>query len=121
MRSKSVISPSGVLANDWTHSRNTAIVDTEELARGYTFANPIQHDTGIFRLKRLEITRSMRVLDVGCGLGNLRIQTVKFVGETGSLVGIELRKEHIAIAIDERAKPNILFYERILGIELTEC
>lgn len=68
MQSKSVI---GCLANDRTHSTSTAMVDTEELARGYTLANHTQQDAGIFLLQRLEIARSMRVLDVGCGPGDL--------------------------------------------------
>ncbi|KAH8157752.1 hypothetical protein CIB48_g10500 [Xylaria polymorpha] len=88
---------------------STAMGDTEELARGYTFANHTQQDAGMFLLERLEITRNMRVLDVGCGPGNLTTQIAELVGESGSVVGIDPSKERIAIAVDERAKPNVSF------------
>ncbi|KAI0444145.1 S-adenosyl-L-methionine-dependent methyltransferase [Xylaria telfairii] len=83
--------------------------DTRELARGYTLANNTQQDAGIFLLGRLEITHGMRVLDVGCGPGNLTAQIAELVGESGSVVGIDPSKERIAIAVDERTKPNVSF------------
>lgn len=83
--------------------------DTAELARGYTLANHTQHDAGTFLIQKLEITRGMRVLDVGCGPGNLTAQIAELVGENGSVVGIDPSKERIAIAIDERANPNLSF------------
>ncbi|KAI1166206.1 S-adenosyl-L-methionine-dependent methyltransferase [Nemania serpens] len=88
---------------------STAMVDTEELARGYTLANHTQHDAGTFLLQQLEISRSMRVLDVGCGPGDLTSRIAELVGENGSVVGIDPSKERIAIAIDERGRPNLSF------------
>lgn len=85
------------------------MVDTEELARGYTLANHTQHDAGTFLLQQLEISRSMRVLDVGCGPGDLTSRIAELVGENGSVVGIDPSKERIAIAIDERGRPNLSF------------
>ncbi|KAI8627996.1 S-adenosyl-L-methionine-dependent methyltransferase [Xylariaceae sp. FL1651] len=85
------------------------MADTEELARGYTFANQTQHKAGIFLLERLKINRGMRVLDVGCGPGDLTAQIAELVGENGSVVGIDPSKERIAIAVDERAKANLSF------------
>ncbi|KAI0187909.1 S-adenosyl-L-methionine-dependent methyltransferase [Xylaria flabelliformis] len=86
-----------------------AVVDTEELARGYTLANNTQRDAGNFLIEKLEITPGMRVLDVGCGPGDLTAQIAEIVGENGSVVGIDPSKERIAIAIDERTKPNLSF------------
>ncbi|KAI1751891.1 S-adenosyl-L-methionine-dependent methyltransferase [Xylaria castorea] len=85
------------------------MVDTEELARGYTLANHTQRDAGNFLIQKLEITPGMRVLDVGCGPGDLTAQIAEVVGENGSVVGIDPSKERIAIAMDERAKPNLSF------------
>ncbi|KAH8651513.1 S-adenosyl-L-methionine-dependent methyltransferase [Tricladium varicosporioides] len=86
------------------------MVDTEELAKGYTFVSDTQYDAGIFLLKRLEIVRGMRVLDVGCGPGNLTAHIAEVVGENGSVVGIDPSKERIAIAL-EKTMPNLSFYE----------
>ncbi|KAI0867447.1 S-adenosyl-L-methionine-dependent methyltransferase [Hypoxylon argillaceum] len=86
-----------------------ATVDTEEFARGYTLANHAQHNAGMFLLKTLGITRGMRVLDVGCGPGDLTAQIREIVGEDGSVVGIDPSKERITIAVDERAGPNLSF------------
>ncbi|KAI1118403.1 S-adenosyl-L-methionine-dependent methyltransferase [Nemania sp. NC0429] len=85
------------------------MADTEALARGYTLANHAQHNAGVFLLQQLEIARSMRVLDVGCGPGDLTARISELVGEDGSVVGIDPSKERIAIAIDESAKPNTSF------------
>ncbi|KAI1190864.1 S-adenosyl-L-methionine-dependent methyltransferase [Nemania serpens] len=85
------------------------MVDTEELARGYTLTNHTQHHAGIFLLQRLEIARGMRVLDVGCGTGNLTARIAELVGEDGTVIGIDPSKERIAIAADSTAKPNTSF------------
>jgi ubiquinone/menaquinone biosynthesis C-methylase UbiE len=86
--------------------------DTDELARGYTLANHAQYDTGIFLVNRLNIVAGMRILDVGCGPGNLTSKIAELVGEKGSVIGIDPSKERIAIAIETgRAKPNLSFRE----------
>ncbi|KAI0112505.1 S-adenosyl-L-methionine-dependent methyltransferase [Nemania sp. FL0031] len=85
------------------------MADTEEFARGYTLASSAQHNAGMFLLRRLEISRGMRVLDVGCGPGDLTAQIAELVGEDGSVVGIDPSKERITIAIEERAGPNLSF------------
>ncbi|KAJ8115032.1 hypothetical protein ONZ43_g4763 [Nemania bipapillata] len=85
------------------------MVDTEEFARGYTLANHAQYNAGMFLLGKLEITPGLRVLDVGCGPGDLTAQIAELVGETGCVIGIDPSKERIAIAIGERTGPNISF------------
>ncbi|KAH6663799.1 S-adenosyl-L-methionine-dependent methyltransferase [Halenospora varia] len=86
------------------------MVDTEELAKGYTFVSDTQYDAGLFLLKRLGIVPGMRVLDVGCGPGNLTAHIAEGVRENGSVVGIDPSKERIAIAL-EKVIPNLSFYE----------
>jgi arsenite methyltransferase len=88
---------------------SATMADTELLARGYTLVNNTQSNAGMFLLQRLEIIPGMRVLDVGCGPGNLTAQIGKFVGESGSVVGIDPSKERIAIA-HEMTRSNLLFY-----------
>jgi arsenite methyltransferase len=84
--------------------------DTKELARGYTLANDTQYNAGLFLLQRLGIAPGMRVLDVGCGPGNLTTHIAELVGEEGRVVGVDPSTERIAIA-NEITKPNLSFHE----------
>lgn len=86
------------------------MVDTDQLANGYTFVNDTQYDAGLFLLKRLAIARGMRVLDVGCGPGNLTAHIAELVEEKGSVIGVDPSTERIAIA-RKKAMPNLSFYE----------
>jgi arsenite methyltransferase len=86
------------------------MADTEELAKGYTRVNDTQYGAGSFLLRKLGIAPGMRVLDVGCGPGNLTSHIAEIVGEKGSVVGIDPSKERVAIAL-ERTRPNLSFQE----------
>ncbi|KAM3074944.1 hypothetical protein ACMFMG_008350 [Clarireedia jacksonii] len=86
------------------------MVDTEELAKGYTSVNNTQYDAGLYLLQRLEIIPGMRVLDVGCGPGNLTSYITNVVGKDGSVIGIDPSKQRITLA-KERTQPNVSFYE----------
>ncbi|KAK4233427.1 S-adenosyl-L-methionine-dependent methyltransferase [Achaetomium macrosporum] len=85
--------------------------DTEQLARGYTLVNDTQYDAGLFLIQRLAIEPGMRVLDVGCGPGNLTAHIADLVGENGSVVGVDPSKERIAIALESNIRPNLSFSE----------
>ncbi|KAI1269966.1 S-adenosyl-L-methionine-dependent methyltransferase [Xylariaceae sp. FL1019] len=87
------------------------MVDTEELARGYTLVNNTQQNTGLYLLEKLNVQPEMRVLDVGCGPGNLTSHIADIVGAEGSVVGIDPSQERIAIARQEIKKPNTSFSE----------
>ncbi|KAI1302545.1 S-adenosyl-L-methionine-dependent methyltransferase [Xylaria venustula] len=87
------------------------MADTEELARGYTLVNQTQKDTATFLLQKLDIARDMRVLDVGCGPGDITVRIAQVVGPNGKVVGIDPSEERIAIAVSEREKPNVSFQE----------
>ncbi|KAI3390837.1 hypothetical protein diail_8555 [Diaporthe ilicicola] len=84
------------------------MADTEELAKGYTSVNNTQFDAGLFLLRRLGVTPGLRVLDVGCGPGNLTAHIADVVGEKGSVVGIDPSQERITLA-QELARPNLSF------------
>ena len=91
--------------------------DTEDLAVGYTLVNDTQYNAGLFLLQRLGVSPGDRVLDVGCGPGNLTAHIADVVGEEGTVVGIDPSKERIGIALTTAsgrapAKPsNLSFYE----------
>ncbi|KAL7895417.1 S-adenosyl-L-methionine-dependent methyltransferase [Trichoderma sp. SZMC 28014] len=84
--------------------------DTEELATEYTRVGSTQYGAGLFLLERLNIIPGMRVLDVGCGPGNLTAHIAEVVGEKGSVVGVDPSTERIAIA-HKIQKPNLSFWE----------
>lgn len=69
------------------------MTDIKELARGYTFVNNTQYEAGMFLLQRLGIVPGMRILDVGCGPGNLTAPIAEAVGVNGSVVGIDPGEE----------------------------
>lgn len=85
------------------------MADTEELAKGYTSVNNTQFDAGLFLLKRLGVTPGLRVLDVGCGPGNITAHIAEVVGEKGSVVGIDPSQERITLA-QEIKTPNLSFH-----------
>lgn len=85
--------------------------DTQELARGYTLLNNTQYSAGLFLISRLNITPGLKILDVGCGPGNLSAHLAHLVGKNGSVVGIDPSEERIAIATNEHASaPNLKFH-----------
>ena len=86
------------------------MIDTVELAKGYTFVSNTQFDAGRFLLKRLAIVPGNRVLDVGCGPGDLTAHIADIVGEDGDVVGVDPSKERITIAL-EKVRPNLSFHE----------
>lgn len=85
-------------------------MDTDELARNYTLVNNTQYDAGLFLLKKLKVAPGMRVLDVGCGPGNLTAHLASIVGTDGSVIGLDPSKERIALA-RKVEKHNLSFYE----------
>lgn len=86
------------------------MADTQELAKGYTLLNNTQFNAGLFLLQRLGIEPGNRVLDVGCGPGDITAHIAELVGDKGTVIGIDPSSERIAIA-QEKATPNLSFYE----------
>ncbi|KAM7198494.1 Major facilitator superfamily domain containing protein [Rhypophila sp. PSN 637] len=85
--------------------------DTQELAIGYSLLNSTQYSAGLFLISRLNITQGLKVLDVGCGPGNLTAHLAHLVGANGSVVGIDPSEERIAIAAEQYSStPNLEFH-----------
>jgi arsenite methyltransferase len=84
--------------------------DTMELADGYTTRNSTQRDASDFLLQRLIINSGMRVLDIGCGPGDITSRIADLVGKKGIVVGIDPSRERISLANrEERTKENLSF------------
>ncbi|TDZ29998.1 putative methyltransferase 235L [Colletotrichum spinosum] len=88
------------------------MADTAELAKGYTILNDTQYSAGLFLLDRLAVGANERVLDVGCGPGNITAHIADLVGPGGRVTGIDPSPERVALARElALARPNLDFYE----------
>ncbi|KAI9048921.1 hypothetical protein LZ554_006772 [Drepanopeziza brunnea f. sp. 'monogermtubi'] len=88
-----------------------AVVDTPELAQGYTAVSNTQFDAGLFLLQRLKVVPGNHVLDVGCGPGNISAHIAAIVGKDGTVVGIDPSKERIGLALElVKEAPNLSFH-----------
>jgi ubiquinone/menaquinone biosynthesis C-methylase UbiE len=70
------------------------------------------------------ITAGMRVLDIGCGVGDVSFLTADLVGATGSVVGIDMDPGVLSVArqrANERGLKQVTFEERAIdGFTTTE-
>jgi ubiquinone/menaquinone biosynthesis C-methylase UbiE len=69
-------------------------------------------------LRAVKIGPGMRILDLGCGAGDVSMVAAEFVGPTGLVVGIDRNQEVLTLAA-ERARaaglPQIRFARRRLN------
>ncbi|KAH8846950.1 hypothetical protein MCOR27_002313 [Pyricularia oryzae] len=82
------------------------MADTKELAQTYTAVNNTQYDAGLFLLKQLGLEPGMRVLDVGCGPGNITSYLADVVGASGEVVGVDPSEERIDLARAKITSPG---------------
>lgn len=71
-----------------------------------------------YLLRRSGIEPGMRVLDVGCGAGDVSLLTAGLVGPEGSVVGVDIDAELVALATDRAARSgqrNITFQQGDAG------
>jgi ubiquinone/menaquinone biosynthesis C-methylase UbiE len=64
-------------------------------------------------LRRLGIEEGSRVLDLGCGAGDVSMLAAEMVGPTGSVVGIDQSAEAVAkakVRVRDRGYQQIIFY-----------
>ena len=87
--------------NDYVMGRTTA--ETRRLEIQAELYAP--HTEHLLRLAGLEA--GMRVLDVGCGLGDVTLQAARLVGPTGHVIGADVSEDVLAVA-RQRAKDSRL-------------
>jgi ubiquinone/menaquinone biosynthesis C-methylase UbiE len=60
------------------------------------------------------IRKGMRILDVGCGTGDLSIMASELVGDTGEVIGFDISKDALAAAkkaVDEKFLSTVTFVQ----------
>src|SRR5438270_3993914 len=62
-------------------------------------------------LRDAGIAKDMRVLDLGCGIGDVSLIAAQLVGEAGSVAGVDVDPEALAIA-ESRARDHGLKHVR---------
>lgn len=55
-------------------------------------------------LQRAGLSRGMRVLDLGCGIGDVSFLAAEMVGPSGTVIGVDNNPAALAMAEDRRAK-----------------
>jgi ubiquinone/menaquinone biosynthesis C-methylase UbiE len=74
--------------------------ETERLVRQAEFLRPITHRL----LTSARLGKGMRVLDIGCGPGDVTLLAAELVGPRGRVVGIDSNREIIRIARQRRSE-----------------
>ncbi|CAK7263318.1 hypothetical protein SEPCBS119000_000410 [Sporothrix epigloea] len=72
--------------------------ENEKSARFYKGDCQDQVNMGRVLVKKRNIPKGARVLDIGCGPGNLTVEIADGVGPSGSVVGVDLSEARINIA-----------------------
>ena len=58
-------------------------------------------------LREVQIAQGMRVLDLGCGAGDVSMLAAEFVGPTGLVVGIDRNREVLTLAAERADKAGL--------------
>ena len=80
-------------------------------ALSYEQHNNVQQGLGIKMIEKLQFGKGMRVLDLGCGTGNLTKVLSEKVGPEGRIVAVDPDKERLQIARENYSASNIEYIE----------
>ena len=76
-----------------------------------------QYKYGIELIERLKIEKGDRVLDLGCGTGNLTSVLAEKIGRDGKVLGVDPDKERIALAQKKYANRNSVSFHEGSGVD----
>lgn len=82
--------------------------ELERLVRQSSFYGELTEDL----LRRAGVAPGMRVVDIGCGVGDVALLVASLVGETGSVIGVDRSAESVQLAqrrIEGAGLSNISF------------
>jgi ubiquinone/menaquinone biosynthesis C-methylase UbiE len=79
-----------------------------------TFVRDLTEDV----LRRAGLTRGMRVLDLGCGVGDVSLLAGEIVGPTGAVLGLDRSPEAIATAEKRAVEAGQCYWVRFAATEL---
>ncbi|CAK7273587.1 hypothetical protein SEPCBS119000_005737 [Sporothrix epigloea] len=92
---------------DIVNKQPTSSFENEKSAQSYNEDCEDQLKLGRFMIRKLNIPKGARVLDIGCGPGTLTVEMADDVGPTGSVSGIDLGKERMKIALQTYKNPEV--------------
>jgi len=93
-----------------------ALRDTAELAKRYSEARKWQHQRGLSLLELADPSASEKVLDIGCGTGELSLELARRVAPAGQVIAIDpgaARLEHARAGLPQGL--DNLTFERASG------
>ena len=83
--------------------------DYENIAKTYSEINELQVQWGKELVANAGVERGHKVLDMGCGTGELTSYIAELVGNDGHVVGVDPDVERIKIAVEKHSYGNIIF------------
>ncbi len=83
--------------------------DYESIAKTYSEINELQVQWGEDLALSAGIRHGDKVLDMGCGTGELTSYICKLVGKDGHVVGVDPDFERIKVAVEKHSHENIMF------------
>ena len=86
-------------------------LQAEKQALSYEQHNTVQQGFGLQMIEKLQFSKGMRVLDLGCGTGNLTKMLSERVGLEGRIIAVDPDKERLQIARENYSASNIEYIE----------
>ena len=91
--------------------RSLSLRATERQALSYEQHNNVQQEFGIKMIERLQPSKGMSVLDLGCGTGNLTNVLSERVGPEGRIIAVDPDEDRLQIARENYLASNIEYIE----------
>ena len=93
-----------------TNGDSEHITTTQAMLYHQSIKDESTQSEGRFQLlNHLKISQGSKVLDLGCGTGNITFLLAERVGSTGQVIGVDPDKKRIDIAKESNKRPNVTF------------